>query len=110
MKLLLDENISRRLLPFLQTAYPDSTQVVLEGLERADDRVIWRYARDHGFVIVTKDIDYYDLSLLWGAPPHVIWLQTGNTDKATILRKLTENPQAIEAAFANGSACVVVCA
>lgn len=29
MKLLLDENLSRRLIPFLQTDYPGSNQVVL---------------------------------------------------------------------------------
>jgi predicted nuclease of predicted toxin-antitoxin system len=37
MKLLLDENLSRRLVPFLQNAYPDSSQVVLLGLESATD-------------------------------------------------------------------------
>ena len=110
MKLLLDENLSRRLVPFLQAAYPGTTQVVLIGLERADDRSIWQYARDHDFVIVTKDADYYDLSLLLGAPPNVIWLQTGNTDKTTVLRKLTANPGAIEAAFAEGLACIALLA
>ena len=35
MKLLLDENLSRRLVPFLQEAYPGSSQVVLLGLEQA---------------------------------------------------------------------------
>lgn len=29
MKLLLDENLSRRLVPFLQNAYPGTTQAVL---------------------------------------------------------------------------------
>ena len=106
MKLLLDENLSRRLVPFLQAAFPGTTQVALIGLERADDRSIWQYARDHDFVIVTKDADYYDLSLLFGAPPNVIWLQTGNTDRSTVLLKLTANPSAIEAAFANGLACI----
>lgn len=35
MKLLLDENLSRRIEPFLQDCYPGSTRVVLEGLEGA---------------------------------------------------------------------------
>ena len=35
MKLLLDENLSRRLIPFLQHYYPLSSQVVLLGLEAA---------------------------------------------------------------------------
>ena len=37
MRLLLDENLSRRLVPLLQAVYPDSTQVTLIGLERASD-------------------------------------------------------------------------
>ena len=108
MKLLLDENLSRRLIPFLQTAYPGSTQVVLEGLERANDRDIWQYAKDHDFVIVTKDADYYDLSLLLGAPPFVIWLQTGNSDKAAVLACLIERQAEIQAGFENGQQCVEV--
>ena len=41
MKLLLDENLSRRIVPFLQTDFPDSSQVVLLGLESAGDSAIW---------------------------------------------------------------------
>ena len=33
MKLLLDENLSRRLVPFLQHDFPCSTQVLLLGME-----------------------------------------------------------------------------
>ena len=43
MKLLLDENLSRRLIPFLQQDFPGSTQVALIGLERADDGEIWEF-------------------------------------------------------------------
>lgn len=57
MKLLLDENISRRVVPFIQDLYPESTQVALVGLENTDDKVIRLYAIDNDFVIVTKDAD-----------------------------------------------------
>lgn len=46
MKLLLDENLSRRLVPFLQNAYPGTSQVVLLGMESASDRDIWQKAKD----------------------------------------------------------------
>ena len=61
MKLLLDENLSRRLVPFIQDLYPNSTQVALVGLENTDDKLIRQYAIDNDFVIVTKDADYYDI-------------------------------------------------
>ena len=44
MKLLLDENLSRRLVPFLQQDYPGSSQVLLLGLALA--LLGWRAERD----------------------------------------------------------------
>jgi len=109
MKLLLDENLSRRVVPFLQDCYPGSSQVVLEGLERADDHVVWTYARDNGFVIVTKDSDFHELSLVRGSPPKVIWLRVGNTGKANLIRLLTENGATLKAMLADdGIGCIEI--
>ena len=63
-----------QIVPALQDASPGSTQVVLVGLEQADDRAVWEYAREHGYVIVTKDDDFVWLELLLGYPPKVILL------------------------------------
>jgi len=68
MKLLLDENLSRRLVPFLLTAYTESTQVVLVGLEAAEDARVWDYAKANDFVIVNQDADFEELSLVKGHP------------------------------------------
>lgn len=106
MKLLLDENLSRRLVPFLQSAFPDSSQIALVGLEQASDQAIWQYALENNFVIVTKDADFYDLSIMLGTPPYLIWLQIGNADKAAVLSLLLDNAQAIQDGFSNGLACV----
>ena len=73
MKLLLDENLSRRLVPFLLETYPESSQVALLGMQQASDLEVWRYAGEHGYVLVTHDADFYDLSLTRGAPPLVLW-------------------------------------
>ena len=78
MKLLLDQNLPRTLLPLLQRDFPDSSHVVLLGLSRATDLEIWRRARDEGFAIVTKDSDFHELGLLRGFPPKVVWLRIGN--------------------------------
>jgi len=48
MKLLLDENLSRRLLPFLQYDYPGSNHVVMLGMASASDTVVWQRAKDDG--------------------------------------------------------------
>lgn len=103
MKLLLDENLSRRLVPFLQDSFPGSSQVVLAGLERASDRELWNYARDHDFVIVTQDADFQELSLLLGHPPKVIWLKLRAPSRGMVLNCLLEHGKEIEQALTDES-------
>jgi predicted nuclease of predicted toxin-antitoxin system len=109
MKLLLDENLSRRTLPFLLAHYPESSQVALLGLEGSTDRELWAYARANDFVLVSHDADFYEISLHLGQPPKLIWLRLGNSDKATVIRTLTEHREAIQQAlFAEGKACIEI--
>lgn len=96
MKLLLDENLSRRLVPFLQHDYPGSSQVVLLGLESASDQVVWETAREAGYVIVTRDADFQELSLVLGQPPQVVRLDTPNQSRAATLKLLLESRALIE--------------
>ena len=91
MKLLLDENLSRRLVPFLQHDYPESNHVVLLGMESALDSAVWQKAKDDNFVIVTRDADFQELSLVWGQPPQVIRLKTSNQSRAATLKVLIES-------------------
>ena len=95
MKLLLDENLSRRLVPFLQHDYPGSSQVVLLGLESASDREVWQKAKDDGYVIVTRDADFQELSLVWGQPPKVVRLRTPNQTRAATLKVLLDHRELI---------------
>jgi predicted nuclease of predicted toxin-antitoxin system len=53
-------------------------------MDQDDDRRIWDYAAQHQFVIVTRDSDYNDLSMLLGFPPKVIWIRRGNCSTQTI--------------------------
>jgi predicted nuclease of predicted toxin-antitoxin system len=48
------------------------------GLKTADDSVIWLYAKNNGYIIVSKDSDFRQRSFVWGYPPKVIWLKLGN--------------------------------
>ena len=82
MKLLFDENLSPRLAMRLLDLFPASTHVWEVGLWAANDPLVWEYARLNGFLIVSKDADMHDLSLLFGNPPKVIWLRLGNYDKS----------------------------
>ena len=90
MKLLFDQNLSHRLVTALADLYPGSDHVRNLGLESADDARVWNLAAAEGFVLVTKDEDFYARSMLFGAPPLVLWVRSGNcaTDLVeTLLRR-----------------------
>ena len=96
MKLLLDQNLSPRLVRRLSDLYPDSAHVSEYGLSHAQDVEVWEYARDHGFIIVSKDTDFSEMSVVRGFPPKVIWIRRGNCSTREIEAILRENQQAIE--------------
>jgi predicted nuclease of predicted toxin-antitoxin system len=75
VKLLLDENLSRKLVVRLAELYPDSVHVAEIGLLAAMDRDIWEYAKTRNFVIVSTDSDFYELATTIGPPPKVVWLR-----------------------------------
>jgi predicted nuclease of predicted toxin-antitoxin system len=75
VKLLFDENLSRKLIARLSELYPDSSHVAEFDLLERPDREIWDFARASGFMIVTTDADFYELAAALGPPPKVIWLR-----------------------------------
>jgi predicted nuclease of predicted toxin-antitoxin system len=88
--LLFDENLAARLVAELAALYPGCTHVRDRGLAGGSDRVIWQHARQHGLIIVSKDEDFQRLSVLYGAPPKVIWIGLENCSTAAIIRLLSE--------------------
>jgi predicted nuclease of predicted toxin-antitoxin system len=96
VKLLYDENPSPVLVAQLADIYPGSAHVHDIDLGAADDLSVWRRAKDEGCCIVSKDSDYYNLSVLHGHPPKVIWLRLGNCSTETIFDCLRKCRGAIE--------------
>lgn len=90
VKLLLDQNLSARLLDALVAVYPGSSHVKLAGLRDTDDDAVWTYAREHGFVIVSKDSDFHQRSFVFGFPPKVIWVRLGNCPTSDVQKLLLE--------------------
>lgn len=94
--LLLDHNLSPKLIQRLADLYPASTHVYLLGLHTVNDQAVWDYAREHGYTVVTKDADYSELLLLYGYPPKIIWIRRGNCTTQAIENLLRDNFEAIE--------------
>jgi predicted nuclease of predicted toxin-antitoxin system len=84
MRLLFDQNLSRRLVSMLGNEFPESQHVVALGLDTASDHEVWLFAKDQGFVIASKDSDFRQLAFLNGPPPKVLWIRTGNVSTASI--------------------------
>jgi predicted nuclease of predicted toxin-antitoxin system len=102
VRLLFDNNLSSRLVRLLHDVYPDAVHVETVALERASDEDVWRYARDNDCIIVTKDSDFRDLTVLRGFPPRVVWLRIGNCSTAEIEHLLRRSHESISA-FASES-------
>jgi len=97
MKLLLDQNLSRKLVKQIEEAFPDSCHLTAVLPEASTDRDIWHYAEANDFVIVTKDDDFEQRSVLLGHPPKVIWIRLGNCRTADVVSLLLNSEKIIHA-------------
>ena len=104
MKLLFDENLSYKLAELVSDIFPDSTHVRNVGLNSAEDPEVWKFAHDHRFVIVSKDADMHDRSLLFGFPPKVIWIRLGNCSTRQVEVLIRREHKAIFTFIEDGSA------
>jgi predicted nuclease of predicted toxin-antitoxin system len=98
VKLLFDENLSPSLVQRLADLFPESAHVHHLGLGQADDATISAFARDHDYVVVTKDADFRALRLMFGTrASRVAWIRSGNGSTNTIEQILRSRATAIEA-------------
>jgi predicted nuclease of predicted toxin-antitoxin system len=96
VKLLFDQNLSRRLVEHVREVFPESAHVASLGFESETDIGIWQCARAHDFIVAAKDSDFRQLAFLHGPPPKVLWRRVGNASTATVLQLILDNVEAIE--------------
>ncbi|MEY4750737.1 MAG: hypothetical protein RIQ60_2951 [Pseudomonadota bacterium] len=107
MKLLLDENLSRRLVPALQARFPGSSQVALLGLERSSDSQLCEYAATHGYVLCSKDDDFHRLVAARAYRPQLVHLALGNSSNDAVLAALLAAADRLETALTTPGVGVV---
>ena len=80
MKLLLDENISWKLITRIEHLFPESKHVteIAELSQPSRDVEIWNYAIENDFMVLTKDEDFYKFVLYKNNSPKVILIKLGN--------------------------------
>jgi predicted nuclease of predicted toxin-antitoxin system len=97
MKLLLDANISWKLINILTPIFGECAHVDHIGFTvPIGDSEIWDYAQINGYTIITKDNDFLDLLEIKGFPPKVILLKTGNNSSKALSQLLINAKQDIE--------------
>ncbi|MDR3688678.1 MAG: DUF5615 family PIN-like protein [Fimbriimonas sp.] len=96
MKLLLDQNLSRRLTQLLSPFFEEIVHVGDIGFDESSDRDIWLFAKEHGFVILSKDGDFADMALIYGAPPKIIRLRIGNSPWQTAAEVISKNAMVVQ--------------
>jgi predicted nuclease of predicted toxin-antitoxin system len=97
MKLLFDQNLSSALVTRLKDIFPDSSHIRLKSLEKLSDKAIWDYAKEHGFTIVSKDLDFNDILLTQGFPPKVLLIQLGNCSTDMVEKAIRNDSNEINA-------------
>jgi predicted nuclease of predicted toxin-antitoxin system len=95
MTLLLDQNLSHKLVARLAGSFADMQHVYLLGLHEKSDREIWEYAKKNNLCIVTQDADFSEMVALYGFSPKVIWLRIGNTTTEAVANALAGNTSEI---------------
>ena len=108
MKLLFDENLSHKLAHLLADIFPNSLHVRDIGLKATSDPLVWDYAKDNDFMIVSKDADMHDLSLVFGNPPKVVWVRLGNCSTLQIEELLRRDFDVIKLFYEDDSVSLLV--
>lgn len=108
MRLLFDENLSRRLPELLNQMADAATHVAHHGLLTHDDEDVWAFAAANGYAIVSKDSDFYFRSLARGHPPKVIWLRIGNAGTTEIAALMLRETAHIARFLSDESASILV--
>jgi len=108
VKLLRDQNLSRKLVARLEPLFPGTAPVIQIGYKRSSDSDIWAYARVNGYTIVSKDDDFRQRSLLLGAPPKVVLLRVGNVTTDHIATLITAHADRLAHFDADSEATTLV--
>jgi len=101
MKLLFDENLSPKMVLALADVFPNSAHVDRIGLGGGSDDLVWQYAKENDFMIVSKDSDFYEKSIFFGHPPKIILIKSGNCTNRQIQLILRNKAEVIADFYEN---------
>jgi predicted nuclease of predicted toxin-antitoxin system len=91
MKLIIDAQISPAIASWINRNFIDIQAISVRSVELqfAKDTEIYNYAKENGYVIMSKDDDFLSQIEKHGSPPALIWVTCGNTSNARMREILT---------------------
>ena len=97
MRILIDANLSPRIVPRIREQYPGAVHVFnTELLPDAPDIEIWNYAREHELpLVLSYDEDFRNLAERLGPPPRVVLLRLYDQRTATVVAFLQKHVSTI---------------
>lgn len=109
MRILIDVNLSRSWKEPLASAGHDVVHWQDVGAADADDKEIIRHAEQHGFAILTNDLDFAMLLASSGkARPSVIQLRSGSLRPNQLKQHVIAALQQSEVALAAGALLTIM--
>jgi predicted nuclease of predicted toxin-antitoxin system len=104
MKLLIDMNLSPRWVDRLKQAGFEAVHWSTLGPGNAPDTEIMAYARMHGYVVLTHDLDFSAiLAATHGGKPSVVQLRADDVRPETIGRQVILALQQVSAELTEGA-------
>jgi predicted nuclease of predicted toxin-antitoxin system len=86
MRFLIDAQLPPALARWIESLGHKAEHVADIGMNDANDREIWLWARETNAIIISKDSDFVTLVTLEENCPPVIWIRLGNTRRRAVVR------------------------
>ncbi len=84
-RFLIDNQLPSALARWLHARGHEAEHVLALGMGQTADTLIWQHAARTGAVIVTKDEDFAQLTILRPEGVRVVWLRVGNCRTVVLL-------------------------
>lgn len=101
MKLLIDQNISKRIIASITDIFPDSVHVVDVSLSDASDLEVRNYAYLNQYILVTTNNEFFDLNMLLENPPKIIHIKGNHVTSNKLEWALRVNQEGIESFYSD---------
>jgi predicted nuclease of predicted toxin-antitoxin system len=85
VRFLIDTQLPSALARWLREKGHQAEHTLEVNLAQSKDAEVWRYAQEHGAVIMTKDEDFAEWVRRGRPGPAVVWLRIGNSSKRALL-------------------------